>query len=270
MLLLLLLAAWPVDGAVHPPRLPTAPTRKVRVFVDAGHGAPGNTGAFGCYCQAEQEHTLRVADHLAYVLSATGRFEVRRARTGLPGPGYRQRVAAAEAWKADVIISIHADVRGSASEFPVELDGGVAMCWRNPDAPGFAVLWNDEGPALAGRERLGRAVGARLREAGFLAYDGYDYATLYRQDDVEPSGWIDQRPMKKRVYFLRATKIPTVIIETHHALDVREVARWDELATVDAFAFSIGAAVLDFAQPPAARVGVDAPSAGTGAQSFAK
>lgn len=248
MLLALLLAAWPLDGQLKPPALPPTPTRKVKVFVDAGHGSPGNEGAHGCYCQAEQDHTLRVADHLAFVLAATGRFEVKRARTGLPGPRYPQRISAAEAWGADVILSVHADVRGYASEFP-QGDGG--MCWRNPDAPGFAVLWNDEGPAFPARERLGRAVGARLREAGLLAYSGYDYGDLYRQDELEPSGWIDKRPLKKRVYFLRASRVPTVIVETHHLLDVLEVARWEELATVDAFSLSMAAAVLDFMTPPA-------------------
>lgn len=238
----LLLTAWPrASDAVRVLPLPEAPARKVRVFVDAGHGAPGNEGNHGCFCQPEQDHTLRVATHLAFVLAATRRFEVRLSRTtGLPR--YQARIAAAEAWRADVIISLHSDARGEAFAAPF---GDQGVCWRNPNAPGFAVLWSDEGRALASRERLGRAVGARLREAGFLSYSGLDYGALYRQDEREPSGWIDVRPPAKRVYFLRASRIPTVIVETHHALDVLEVARWDELATVDAFAFAVGAAVLD-------------------------
>ncbi len=246
MLLALLLAAWPSDDAkLHVLPLPATPVRKVRVFIDAGHGAPGNEGNHGCFCQAEQEHTLRVSEHLAFVLADTGHFEVKRSRT-IDFPRYQARIAAAEAWRADVIISLHSDARGDASEFP-QGDGGT--CWRNPDAPGFAVLSNDEGLAFPARERLGRAVGERLRQAGFFTYSGVDYGDLYRQDEVEPSGWIDRRPMKKRVYFLRASRIPTVIIETHHALDVREVARWDELATLDAFAVAVGAAVLDDQRP---------------------
>ena len=217
------------------------PSRKVRVFVDAGHGAPGNEGNHGCACQLEQDHTLKVAQHLAFVLAATGRFEVKLSRLPGEAPAYRPRIAAAEAFKADVIISLHSDSRGEAT--PSFLDAGV--CWVNPNEPGFAVLWNDEGPAFPRRERLGRAVGERMREAGFIAYSGFNYGALYRQDQVEQSGWIDERPMKKRVFFLRGSLIPTVIIETHHALDEREVARWDELETVDAFAFAVGAAVLE-------------------------
>ena len=47
------------------------------------------------------------------------------------------------------------------------------------------------------------------------------------------------------MYFLRATKIPTVIIETHHALDVEEAARWTQVKTLETFTAAVGAAVLD-------------------------
>ncbi|MFO0598729.1 MAG: N-acetylmuramoyl-L-alanine amidase [Myxococcaceae bacterium] len=248
--LTLLLTTWPAhDAALTTLELPAAKPRerKLRVAVDAGHGAPANEGNHGCWCQAEQEHTLQVANVLAIALEATGRFEVKRLRVDGQAPKYGARIAAAEAWKADVIISLHSDARGIA--FPREVDGGV--CWQNPDAPGFAVLWNDEGALFPARERLGRVVGARLREAGFLAYSGYDYGDLYRQDEVEPSGWIDKRPLKKRVYFLRASsKVPTVIIETHHALDLDEVARWKEPLTFDAFSAAIAAALLDYRDAP--------------------
>jgi len=250
--LALSLAAWPADGAgLRLLELPPGPGRRVRVVVDAGHGAPGNEGNTGCYGQKEEAHTLAVARHLAFVLSALGRFEVALSRDG-PGAKYPARLAAAKAFRADVIISLHSDARGLVQPWWPLHD--ARMYWRNPDAPGFAVLWNDEGTdaTVAGRARLGRAVGSRLREAGFLAYDGYDYGGLSRQDDVEPSGWVDIRPLKQRVYFLRGSTIPTVIVETHHALDPEEVARWDEGTTVDAFALAIAAAVLDVTSPAAA------------------
>lgn len=241
MLLSLLLAAWPApDAVLSKLPLPQGSARPLRVFVDAGHGAPGNEGNHGCHCQAEQDHTRIVAAHLAHALEATGRFTVLQGRT-FGHPRYQARIAAAEGWKADVIVSLHSDARGEAWGVP-QPDGGV--CAENKSAPGFAVLWNDEGPALAGREKLGRAVGAALREAGFLPYDGVDYEGLYRRDEREPSGWIDTRPMKQRVYFLRASRIPTVIIETHHALDPQEVARWDEPETLEAFDAAVAAALL--------------------------
>lgn len=245
LILSLLLTAWPAEDArLETLALPSQPTRKVRVFVDAGHGAPGNEGNHGCACQLEQDHTLKVAQYLGFALAAMGRFEVKLSRLPGEAPPYRPRIAAAEAFKADVILSLHSDARGDATFFSSD----AGLCRRNPNEPGFSVLWSEEGPAFPRRERLGRAVGAKLREAGFLAYSGVNYATLYRQDEKEPSGWIDQRAMKERVFFLRGSQIPTVIIETHHALDEQEVARWDELATVDAFSFAVAAAVLEFSQ----------------------
>lgn len=161
LFLSLLLTAWPADDArLTTLALPAQPARKVRVFVDAGHGAPGNEGNHGCACQLKQEHTLKVAQHLAFVLAATGRFAVKLSRMPGEEPLYRPRIAAAEAFKADVIISLHSDARGDAT--PSFQDAGV--CWQNPTEPGFSVLWNDEGPAFPRREKLGRAVGGRLRE----------------------------------------------------------------------------------------------------------
>ncbi len=245
----LLLAAWPEPSAqLTRLALPEAPPKRVRVYVDAGHGAPGNEGNRGCFCQPEMDHTAQVAAHLADALARLGSFEVLLSRRDEKGRRYPARIAQAEAWKADAIVSVHSDVRGWASPWG-EVDGRV--CWRNDAAPGFAVLWSDDGaPAVvASRERLGRALGRRLTEAGFLAYSGEDYGALYRQDPESPSGWIDLRPRKKSVYFLRAATIPTVIVETHHALDPREVQRWEEPDTREAFALAVAAALLEARAP---------------------
>lgn len=258
--LALLLAAWPDASArlvVLP--APERPAKRLRVYVDAGHGSPGNEGARGCFCQREQVHAAQVAMHLASVLARLGPFEVRLSRRDEVGRRYPARIAEAQAWGADAIVSLHADVRGEAWAWG-QAEGEV--CWRNDDAPGFAVLWSDDGSdeVVAKRERLGRAVGRRLTEAGFRAYSGEDYGSLYRQDPESPSGWIDLRPRKKSVYFLRASAIPTVIVETHHALDPREVQRWEELATVDAFALAVANALVEAAAPaPSLRTAATAP-----------
>lgn len=251
----LLLAAWPDASAsltVLP--APPVPARPLRIYVDAGHGAPGNEGNHGCFCQREQDHTAQVAMHLAYVLARLGPFEVKLSRQEATGRRYPARIAEAEGWKADAIVSLHSDARGWATPWG---EGEGQVCWRNDTAPGFAVLWSDDAPdeVVAKRASLGRAVGRRLTEAGFLAYSGEDYGSLYRQDPESPSGWIDLRPRKKSVYFLRASTIPTVIVETHHALDPREVQRWEELSTVDAFALAVANALVDALapQPAAAR-----------------
>ncbi len=242
----LVLTAWPAEDAVLKSLpFPKIQKKKIRVYLDAGHGAQGNEGNHGCFCQLEEVHTLRVVMHLAQSLKKLGSFEVMHSRDGVSKPSYRVRLAEAEAFGAEFIVSVHSDARGWAVPWGTGDDG--RDCWRNDDAPGFAVLWNTEGThrVVTGRERLGRSIGQRLRQAGFLAYSGEDYGALYRQDDEEPSGWIDIRPRKKSVYFLRGSSIPTVIVETHHALDPQEVFRWDQPSTLDAFASAIAQALLD-------------------------
>jgi N-acetylmuramoyl-L-alanine amidase len=249
-LLLLLLTAWPEPGSTVQAPMPVfaKKAKKLRVVVDAGHGAPGNDGNHGCFCQAEMDHTWLIAQHLGFVLSDLGGFEVMFTRTGEGRPTYQSRIAAAEAWKPDFIVSLHSDARGEATLW--KPFGDERECARNPNEPGFAVRWSDvaEAPVVAKRAKLGRSVGQRLREAGFRAYTGENYGALYKNDTDEPSGWVDIRPPKTSVYFLKASTIPTIIIETHHALDPVEVARWDELKTADAFALAVAQALLDAAK----------------------
>jgi N-acetylmuramoyl-L-alanine amidase len=245
--LLLALTAWPADGTLAVrTELPLATSpHKLRVAIDAGHGAPNNHGNHGCYGQLEEDHTLAVAQHLAFVLLDLGRFEVTLLRKPGETPRYQDRIARAERWGAEVIVSLHSDERGELEAWsPAGPDAGAR--YRSTTAPGFSVLWSDRGERSVARakERLGRLVGASLRASGFVPYSGADYGELYRQDPVEPSGWIDVRPLGKDVYFLRASAIPTVIIETHHALDPAEVARWEELTTLDALALALAQALL--------------------------
>ncbi len=251
LLVAFLLAAWPAPDATLTVLPAPAPLqRKLKVYVDAGHGSVGNEGAPGCFCQREQVHTAAVAMHLAYVLARLGAFEVKLSRKEGLGARYPSRITEAERWGADAIVSVHADVRGEAWAWSVDDDGQT--CWRNDGATGFAVLWSEDGEQamVDRRAKLGRAVSRRLSEAGFERYGGEDYGALYKADE-DSLGWIDIRPRKKSVYFLRASsKVPTVIVETHQALAPAEVQRWDETATVDAFALAVANALVDAARTP--------------------
>lgn len=244
--LTLLLAApdWPAPE-VSVARLPLPPlASRIRIAIDAGHGAPGNRGNEGCLCQSEADETLVESRELARRLLWLG-FEVLETRTTVVGDRYAGRIAAIERFRPHLVVSLHTDARADARPSRESPDGGV--CWQNSDDPGFSVLWSDEGPdAIVERRReWGRAVSRALRAAGFLAYDGNDYGSLYRFDD-EPGCFIDDRPARQRVYFLRATtRAPVVIVETHHALDPVEVARWHDAATHDAFATAIASAAIE-------------------------
>ena len=242
------LAAFP-DPAAHLTTLEVPrPTRAVRIAIDAGHGAPGNTGNQGCFCQAEADETRVEAMELARRLRARG-FHVLETRTNADGARYQARIAAIEAFAPHVVISLHTDARADA--VPVWRGEGQ-VCWENRSDPGFAVLWSEEGSSavVSRRAEWGRALSRRLRESGFTPYSGEDYGSLYRDDD-EPACFIDARPVKQRVYFLRATSVaPVVIVETHHALDPLEVARWHDADTHDAFAAAVARAALDVVDAP--------------------
>jgi N-acetylmuramoyl-L-alanine amidase len=254
ILLQALVSSWPVDSHSLIASSKVHPTQKIRIAIDAGHGAPNNNGNHGCFCHAEMGHTLVSAKHVAFVLSALG-FEVKLLRGDSQTPRYLKRIQQAEAFKADVIVSFHSDVRGEAFEW--EPYGPGISCWRNDDARGFAILWSEDGEpnVVSKRQQFGRLMGSALTQAGFPAYSGEDYGYLYRQDPVELSGFIDIRPRKKSVYFLRASKIPTLIIETHHALDPLEVLRFEETKTLDVMAYAIAQATIEFTSHPTSKSG---------------
>jgi N-acetylmuramoyl-L-alanine amidase len=136
--------AWPQEGvSLTPPeiRFPKGFGRH-RIYLDAGHGSSGNTGTTSAFCESEQDHNIRVANHLAGYLENTGHFQVRVSRKGDQRVSYRRRLKQATRWNAEVFVSLHSDARGSA-EWWSPVAGKI--CLRNFNDPGFSVLWSDEG-----------------------------------------------------------------------------------------------------------------------------
>jgi N-acetylmuramoyl-L-alanine amidase len=212
--------------------------RPVRLLLDAGHGAADNAGNTSSFGVAEQDFTLDLALDVAALLESTGGFEVRLSRSPGETVVYAARVEAARAMGADAFVSLHSDVRGTTrpwSPMPgVEARAAV-------DAPGFSVLFADEGdPALARRRRgLAIAVAREMSAAGFFPYGGAEYEGLYAADAEAPGAFVDRHDDAKRIFVLRRTPMPAVIVETHNALDPREAARWDEAWHRRAFAMAL-------------------------------
>ena len=234
---------WPFPGAPLSPPAVVFPKRgrKLRLYLDAGHGAANNTGNTSCTCENESDFTYRVAGDSARRLEATGHVLVRLSRKGPKPVAYPDWVAAAEQWGADAFVSIHSDARGQALLLPLP-DG--RLCPRQDAAPGFSVLWSDEGKVkiISRRHALARGLARRLAAAGFTAYDGFDYTNLY-DGDAQPGVFVDRRPSAKRVFVLRKPTMPSVIIETHNAFDFEEVARWREDRTLEVFAAVVASAL---------------------------
>ncbi|MFP2906556.1 N-acetylmuramoyl-L-alanine amidase [Pyxidicoccus sp. 3LFB2] len=246
--------AWPAPGAplrVAEVRFPKG-FGKRRIFLDAGHGADGNTGNRSVTCEDEASFTLRASEDLARRLEATGHFRVRISRKAGERVPYASRLNAARAWNAHVLLSLHSDARGMAS--PWEPAPGQ-QCYRQDASPGFSVLWSEEAdaPLREQRARLARALARGLEHAGFRYYDGADYTGLYAADSAQPGVFVTRvsEPTHRRIFVLRRPTIPSVIIETHHALDFEEAARWREERTLEAFAAAVAQGLVDALAPPA-------------------
>jgi N-acetylmuramoyl-L-alanine amidase len=239
-------AVWPdQNSSTYLVNRPGPGASPVRLYLDAGHGAPGNLGATSAACEREADATRRLADALVGRIS-TG-VDVRRSRPDADLVAYRDRVTDAAAWGADAFVSLHFDARagGELTEDP------RTGCWRADGDAGFAVLWSDEGSGarVEGRRRLAHAVAARLVEAGFLPYGGRTYVGLYEGDVDHPGVFVDRHEHRRRIYVLRGTPMASVIVETHNGFDVAEGERWEEPRTVDAFAAALRAGVLDAQEP---------------------
>jgi len=216
----------------------------IRVAIDPGHGAPGNRGNTSSYCVEEQDAMLALGEAVAGRLQATGHVKVRLLRDAGHVVTYADRVEEARAWGADAFVSLHSDVRGKLQRWS---PAPGRDCPLSLDAPGFAILYSDEGDAALASRRalLGRALARRMIEAGFLPYDGAEYAGIYAPDADERGVFADRHAPEQRIFVLRRAAMPSILVETHNAVDSREAARWAEPATVDAFASAVAAALYD-------------------------
>ncbi|MEN0063674.1 MAG: N-acetylmuramoyl-L-alanine amidase [Myxococcota bacterium] len=225
---------WPSPNVVFNPPEIVVPedfgTHKV--FLSAGHGTGTNVGNIGCRCQLEQDFTLRATHQLADQLKSLGVFKVSEARTGAKRPTYGARLRKLHRSKAEVMVELHSDYRGSPFVMAGVHESGE-WCMKSSRAPGLAVLVSDEGSETlaAERRRLARAVARALWDAGFTYFDGYQYGDSYDGDEEVGGVYLDRRGLM----MLRRPKVPSILIETHNAVDPNEVSRWDEPATQDMF-----------------------------------
>ncbi len=242
---------WPeADAPLHHPVIGVpADLRSHRVFVVAGHGAGENKGNLGCRCVREEVFALDAASQLSARLAATGLFEVTEARSGEARPSYPARLRHLARSRSEILIELHSDARA----IPVataERSVGEDPCLCTEVDPGLSVLVSDDGGAAlnAARLSLARHVADALGEAGFPLYDGNRYGDKYDRDTT-PGVFLDRRGLM----MLRRPKVPSILIETHNALDPREAARWEEPRTRDAFGRAmIDALVGYFSAPPPA------------------
>lgn len=237
---------WPAPGAQLLLLAPGIPGtwHERRVVIDPGHGAPGNFGNTNTDCRKEGDEMWRVAQRLIARLDRPGVFDVRSSRPGGAVVDYGTRIAMADAWPAEALISLHSDARAGTNW---HLDPHTG-CPQTSGAWGFTVLWADEGSVdlVSARKRLADLVAAKLVLAGFPPYGGEDYTGLYTGDPEHPGVFLDRHEPEQRIRMLRRPLVPSIIVETHQALDPDEVARWDDSHTVDVFTLALRAALVEF------------------------
>ncbi len=244
-------ARWPEDGALvaAAPVVFPAGFGRHRIYLDAGHGAEGNSGNRSSLCRDEQDFTMSLAEDLAQQLEQSGHFEVKLSRQPGVLVAYRDRVQEADQWGAAAFLSLHSDVRGRPEQWSPQ--PGV-RCSRNRTAPGFSVLWSDEGGAeLTGRRlKLARSLAFHCGQTGLTAYDGGEYRELYGSDDQQAGVFVDRHDPAKRIFVLRQPTMPSVIVETHNAWDDREARRWEQSSIREAFGVAVSAALVELLRSP--------------------
>jgi N-acetylmuramoyl-L-alanine amidase len=236
---------WPAEGALLQRLAPFTPAgwQRKRVLIDPGHGAPpDNLGNTSVECVREADEMLRISRAIVPLLERTRAFDLRTTRSSRSLVSYPTRIRSSDAWPADALVSLHSDARSGSGWGPDARTG----CLRSDEASGFSVLWSDEGSErlVAARRRLARAVAARMIEAGFPAYSGEDYGA-YGADPDHPGVFVDRHEPSKRIAMLRRPTSPSIIVETHQALDPAEVARWNEPRTTEAFAWALARGLVD-------------------------
>lgn len=225
--------------------------RPIVVYLDAGHGAKDNPGNTSCFCVEEQQFTLSLSMDVAADLEELGAFEVIQSRREDQLVQYGERVDTARRARADVFVSLHSDIRGDAAD--EWSPDGAAICRRSVEAPGFSVLYSDEGTEhlVTSRRRLADSIASALLEAQFIPYLGAEYKNLYEPIPSETGVFVDRHEDKKRIFVLRRTTMPAVIVETHNALDPREALAFEDPIVRRLFSRALAKGILVAMEPPA-------------------
>jgi len=143
-------AVWANQVAKKSIAKPTPPPRPRLVFLDPGHGGK-DPGALGARGTKEKVVVMAIARELQRELQAGGRYRVMLTRASDSFVALRERVARAQAAKADLFLSLHADAHSDSDV------RGASVYTLSEDAS------DREAAALAARENRADAVVAGMK-----------------------------------------------------------------------------------------------------------
>ena len=138
--------------SVAKPTPPLAKPKPKLVVLDPGHGGK-DPGAIGSRGTQEKKVVFTIAREVQRELQAGGRYRVLLTRTGDSYVALRERVARAQAAKADLFLSLHADSHDNSDV------RGASVYTLSEDAS------DREAAALAARENRADAVVSGMRLA---------------------------------------------------------------------------------------------------------
>ena len=214
--------------------------RALRIAIDIGHSTahPGATSARGV---AEVAFNWRLALELEAYLAAQGFTAVRvinRAGDLDGAEGLWRRAATANAWPAELFLSIHHD----------SVQAGLLEPWTFKDralrrydgAAGFSVIYSEMNPQAAGGRAFAEALGAALIAEGLppSPYHARDIDGERRRLVSPDLGVYD-------IEFLvvRETAMPAVLLEAGFIVNSAEEARLDDPAYRARIIRAVGAAL---------------------------
>jgi N-acetylmuramoyl-L-alanine amidase len=200
----------PASAAAAKPDKAGCQRAAFRVLLDVGHSAqvPGATSARGV---PEYEFNLRLAQAVEKALLRAGFRSTQLLIT--PGParsGLFARVARANTWPADLVVSIHHD---SVPEWFLDTWTHEGRQLRFSDRfAGHSLFVSYENKEMAASLMFARLLGRELKEQGLRFTPHYTLPAMdwRRRDLLDPEHGVYRYD---QLVVLRETKVPTVLFE---------------------------------------------------------
>ena len=225
------------------------PTQQKIILIDAGHGGQ-DPGAIGYRHTREKNITLSIAKKLAKLINRTGSMKAVLTRRGDYYVGLTKRIKIAQANKASVFISIHADAaprrsargasvytlseRGGSTKFAKQLErsqnieqsfGGRKNLIKN-DQYLNKILWNfSRKDRDIQSQKLGHKILKQMSKIGYLH---------------------KKTPQKAGFVVLKTPAIPSVLIETAFISNPQEEKRLNNTKEQEKIANAIYQGILNY------------------------
>ena len=225
---------------------------KFRIVLDVGHTAESE-GALSARNVAEFTFNIRLAQRIEEKLKAAGFAATRLLVTeGKARPSLFKRVAAANNWQADLLLSIHHDSVPDKLLESWEFEGKKSHF--SDRFSGYSVFVSRDNPDFKRSLSFAELVGKEMKS------EGLEYAQQY----TKPIMGRYQHPLLNKetgVYsydelvVLRKARMPAILLEAGSIINRDEELQMDSPERRDIISSGVTAAVKEFCEPRSATPG---------------